>query len=312
MRDEPQFEGVREDAGIQGYEPAFVDVGGVRTRYYDVGSGEPIVLVHGGNWSGQASANRWTAAFEHLRESFRVIAFDRIGCGMTDNPAGPEDFRYGTELDHAMGVLDALGLDSCHLVGYSRGAGLASRMAVEDSDRFEALVLTNTATLGPPVGDEGFRHRRLFDLGDRGLEPTDPAYTRHWLEQYSYRTEYVDDERCRAAAYMASRSKARRTAAVMDEQGQYSNWTDSLETHMEHTRRRIREGAVSMPVLYLYGREDMTVPTEMALGAFEMFSRGEFPARLTTLDDCGHMVFLEYPAEFSRLVGDFVDFHCEA
>ncbi|MFB6199029.1 MAG: alpha/beta fold hydrolase, partial [Halobacteriaceae archaeon] len=79
-------------AGIDGYVPEFISVDGINTRYYDVGSGEPLVLVHGGNWSGHASANRWTRSFEHLANEFRVIAFDRIGCGLTDNPSDTDDY----------------------------------------------------------------------------------------------------------------------------------------------------------------------------------------------------------------------------
>lgn len=301
------YEGVREDGGIDGLEPAFVDVDGTRTRHYDIGDGEPIVLVHGGNWGGTSSANTWSAAIEHLRDDFRLLAFDRIGCGMTDNPEAPEDFRYAAEVDHALAYLDAVGIDRCHLVGFSRGAGLASRMAVEEPDRFRALGLTNSATLGPPAGDGRYRHDRLYRMGDLGLEPTDPAYVRYLLEQYSYRTDYITEERCRTAAYMASREKARRTAEVM-EGGQIETWRDTLETHMRLTRRRIADGVLTMPVLYVYGRNDLTVRLGAALGAVDLLGRTNPDVRLKLITGCGHMVFLEHPREFARTVSDFVGF----
>lgn len=305
-QDGDRFADVTPDAGIEGYEPAFVDVGGIRTRYYDVGSGDPLVLVHGGNWGGHWSANDWTATFEHLQDRFRVLAFDRVGCGMTENPSDPSAFRFDTDLDHALGFLDAMGLESIHLAGYSRGAGLATRMAVERPAKIRTMTLTNSVTLGPPVGDDGYRHGRLFDMEELGLERTDPAYVRRRLEQYSYRTDYVTDARVRAAAYMASREKARRTQRVMDEEGALEFWMDSLQSHMKVARRRVRDGVVSMPVHYLYGRNDLTMPTEMAMSAMDLFSQGATPVRLTVLDECGHMVFLEYPKTFADRVIDLV------
>ncbi|MFB6082201.1 MAG: alpha/beta fold hydrolase [Halanaeroarchaeum sp.] len=303
-----RFGDVAPDAGIEGYEPSFVTVDGIRTRYYDVGSGDPLVLVHGGNWGGHWSANDWTATFEYLRDRFRVLAFDRVGCGMTENPSDPAAFRFDADLEHALGFLDAIGLETVHLAGYSRGAGLATRMAVERPDAVRTLTLTNSVTLGPPVGDDGYRHRRLFDMEELGLERTDPAYVRRRLEQYSYRTDYVTDERVRAAAYMASREKARRTQHVMNEGGALEKWMDSLRKHMSEARRRVRNGVVSVPVHYLYGRNDLTMPSEMAMGAMDLFSQGNAPIRLTVLDECGHMVFLEYPETFARRVRDLVTY----
>lgn len=303
-----RFESVPPDAGVDGYEPSFVEVNGIRTRYYDVGSGEPLILVHGGNWGGHWSANDWTRTFEHLQDRFRVLAFDRVGCGLTDHPDDPRDFRFGTDLEHALGFVDALDVDAAHLSGFSRGAGLATRMAVQKPDRFNTLILTNSVTLGPPVGDDSYRHRRLFDMEELGLDPADPAYYRRRHEQYAYDSAYVTDDRVTAAASMAARENATRTRRIMDKGGEIENWTQSLQEHMSHTRRRVRQGTLSMPVLYLYGRNDLTMPTEMAMSGMEVFSQGDTEIRLTVLDDCGHMIFLEHPAEFARLLRDFVDF----
>src|SRR6266550_7345545 len=51
--------GVSQSGSIGGYEAKFIDVNGARTRYYDVGSGEVILLVHGARPSGTSSANTW-------------------------------------------------------------------------------------------------------------------------------------------------------------------------------------------------------------------------------------------------------------
>lgn len=299
---------VDEDGGIGEYEPEFVDVDGVRTRYYDGGTGDPLVLVHGGNWSGLSSANTWTDTFEYLREEFRVVAFDRIGCGMTDNPEVVEDYRYETELRHALGFIETMGFDTCHIAGYSRGGGLATRMAVEDPDRFDSLTITNSATLGPQTGDADHRWERIFRMEEFGLDPTDPEYKRDYYRQYSHRTDYITDERCRTAAYLRSRPKALETARIMEENGRQEHWEETMRDHMNETHQRIKDGVLTMPTLYVFGRNDLTVPLEMSMSAFDMMAQHNPRVRMKVINECGHMIFLEHPREFSRTLVDFVDY----
>jgi hypothetical protein len=49
-----------DPASIQGLTSKFVDVKGVRTRYYEMGQGEPMVLIHGGSTAGSSTANVWS------------------------------------------------------------------------------------------------------------------------------------------------------------------------------------------------------------------------------------------------------------
>ena len=69
--------------------PKFIDVEGIRTRYFERGSGETVVLVHGGAFgstTGACSADDWDLNFDGLAQWFRVFAIDKLGQGYTDNP----------------------------------------------------------------------------------------------------------------------------------------------------------------------------------------------------------------------------------
>src|SRR5215510_7208573 len=66
------------DSRLMG-EAKFIDVNGIRTRYFDGGNGEPLVLVHGGQWPATASAGGWAPVFDHLAGNFHVYAFDKLG-----------------------------------------------------------------------------------------------------------------------------------------------------------------------------------------------------------------------------------------
>lgn len=306
---ETELSDIREDGGVDGYTPEFVDIDGIRTRYYDIGDPENdvLVLLHGGNWSGLSSANIWSTAFDALSDRFRVLAFDRIGCGLTDNPETPEAYRYGTEIEHALAFLEELGIERCHVAGSSRGAGLATRLAVEVPERFQTLIMINSATFGPPAGDEIHRYERVFERVSEGVHETDPAYTELRYTQYAHQTEHIDAEFCRTNAYMRRQPKAERTAEVLQTNGRQEHWEETMREHMAETRDRIRNGALTIPTLYLFGRNDLTVPVEMAMGAFDLIAQENNDVRLKVVNDCGHLIYREYPAEFARTVTNFVD-----
>ena len=90
--------GSASPSSIGGHQARFVDVNGARTRYYDVGSGEPILLIHGARPSGTSSANTWVPILTGLSKRFRVLAPDRLGHGMTENPKG--DYSVTAEMEH--------------------------------------------------------------------------------------------------------------------------------------------------------------------------------------------------------------------
>ena len=64
----------------------FVDVKGTNTRYFEAGEGETMLLVHGGQFGGGASAEDWFLNFDALAESFHVYALDKTGQGYSDRP----------------------------------------------------------------------------------------------------------------------------------------------------------------------------------------------------------------------------------
>ncbi len=114
----------------------YVEVNGIRTRYFDQGTGPPLVLVHGGQSGGYNNhARKWEAVFPQLTKTFRVIALDRLGQGETDNLRA-EDYPnyYALDPKHLEGFLDALGLKGITLVGHSQGGWPVMRVARDRPD----------------------------------------------------------------------------------------------------------------------------------------------------------------------------------
>src|SRR5690349_3801336 len=105
------------EANLGGLKAKFIDAGGIRTRYYDEGSGDPMVLVHGTGFSGVASANTWTLNIPGLSARFHVYAPDKLASGLTDNPKSDDDLNIRGEVNHLYQFVQALGLKRFHLVG---------------------------------------------------------------------------------------------------------------------------------------------------------------------------------------------------
>lgn len=117
----------------------FFDSGGVRIRYIERGTGEPIVLLHGIGGSVQT----WIDAgvLESLAVDHRVIAFDARGHGKSEKPHDPKQYGREMALD-VVRLLDHMSLRRAHIVGYSMGAAITSQLLVIHPERFI------TATLG--------------------------------------------------------------------------------------------------------------------------------------------------------------------
>ena len=125
-------------------EDQYFDSNGVRIRYVEKGSGEPVILGHGSTGSIEGG---WieTGVFEALANDYRVIAFDQRGHGRSDKPHEPS--AYGLEIRYdIVRLLDHLGIEKAHIVGYAMGAQAVAQLLTISPERFL------TATLGatPP------------------------------------------------------------------------------------------------------------------------------------------------------------------
>jgi pimeloyl-ACP methyl ester carboxylesterase len=118
---------------------SYADVNGLSLHYEEHGSGEPLILLHGGIGAGEMFAPIVPA----LTEGRRVITVDLQGHGGTadvDRPLRPEDMA-----DDIAALLDHLGLEQIDLMGYSLGGIVALRTAIQHPERVRRLVLVSVA-----------------------------------------------------------------------------------------------------------------------------------------------------------------------
>lgn len=121
--------------------PSAVAADGTRIYYDTFGNpdGEPLLLLMG------LAVDRWGWIRQRadLARRFRCIAIDNRGAGLSEKPDGPYDVF--TMSGDALCVLDAEGIDSAHVMGFSLGGVMAQVLAVRSPDRIRSLVLASTA-----------------------------------------------------------------------------------------------------------------------------------------------------------------------
>src|SRR5258706_16482383 len=112
---------------------------GIRTNVHDIGTGVPVLLIHGSGPGVSAWAN-WRLTIPELAKRSRVIAPDMVGFGYTERPAG-QRYDMDTWVTQAVGLLDALDIERTDLVGNSFGGALALALTIRHPQRVRRLVL---------------------------------------------------------------------------------------------------------------------------------------------------------------------------
>jgi pimeloyl-ACP methyl ester carboxylesterase len=128
---------------------AYVEAGGVHTYYEVNGEGEPLILLHGG----MCTAETFDGQTPALAERYRVYVPERRGHGRTPDVDGP--ITYEIMAADTIAFMEAAGIESAHLVGFSDGALVALLVALQRPELVRRLVLigqcVNLEYLSPEV-----------------------------------------------------------------------------------------------------------------------------------------------------------------
>lgn len=117
----------------------YVDAAGDRIHYVEQGSGSPLLLIHGAFGSGSNFLQTDFATC--LAARHRVIAPDSLAHGGSDAPSDPTRYGAYRRALHLAAVLNALGIERAHIVGYSMGGWMASALAAFHPERIASLAI---------------------------------------------------------------------------------------------------------------------------------------------------------------------------
>lgn len=266
-----------------------VDVDGVPTNYHDTGAhhtGASAVLLLHGSGPGVSAWVNWRGVIPELSRRHRVVAPDALGFGYT---AAPADQRWDLDAwyGHLAGFLDALALDRVCVVGNSFGGALALRLATEQPERVDRLVLMGSVGVSFPLtpGLEAVW----------GFTPSLDAM-RALLELFAWDSSRIGDDLVRLRLAAATRPGVAEAFTAMFPAPRQSA-VDALVVEPD------KVAALQHPTLLLHGRDDRVIPLATSLRLLEHIPS----AQLHVFGQCGHWVQIEQRERFLSLVGSFLE-----
>lgn len=260
----------------------FVDVGNTQIYYEEMGSGRPVIMVHGG----LLDRRMWDDQFAAFAHSYRAIRFDARGHGLSKAPSGT--FSHHEDLKK---ILDALKVEKAAIMGFSMGGYIAIDVALVYPDRVRALILVAPGLTGYKFESEPLKkNNELFNKAaqENDLKMLVEYFQRSWTDGPSRTPDQVNP---------AVREKVRQMSIATLE-----IWNDeSREIRLEPPAiGRLAE--IHVPTLAVVGDLDMPDILEI-VGLIEKNIKG---ARKEVINGVAHMVSMEKPEEFNRIVLDFL------
>lgn len=257
---------------------------GARVSYARVGTGEPVLLIQGVGAIGKA----WTPQVEALKQRFSVITFDNRGIGASTITEGR--LTIESMADDALAILDAEGIDRCHVVGHSMGGLIAMQLALISPRRVKSLALLCTF----PDGQSGVRlTRNTFFTGIRTRLGTRNMRRNAFLSLVLSKAGMRSEQLRTLATEMTDlfgRDLADQPPIIMKQLRAMSRFDPTW---------RLRCLA-SIPTLVVSGEED-----RIAVPAYGRKLAGAIPgAAYLQLEKAGHAVPIESPESINRLLAE--------
>ncbi len=264
-------------------ESGTLETNGARIYYEVDGSGDPVVLIH----AGVANLRMWDEQVPALGDAYRVIRYDTRGYGQTVTDA----VEFSNRADIAA-LLDHLGEASAHVLGLSRGGSIALDFAIESPERVRSLVVAAGGVGGYESPDES--PAETFEEAEKlwvahNWEALADWETAFWADGPGQPPDRVDPTvRERVHAWVLSNYRA------LKEEGTPQPLDPPAVGRL---------GELRVPLLVILGTLDEPGTSESM-----RHLAGAVPgARLEVFEGSAHMLNLEQPDRFNRVLRDFLD-----
>ncbi|MDZ5781947.1 alpha/beta fold hydrolase [Marinococcus luteus] len=257
----------------------------VKVNYTDVGSGPPIVLLHGiPTWS-----YLYQAVIPQLEEEYRVIVPDLLGYGYSDQ-RDRFDRSLHVQAKMVIKLMEHLELEQVHLAAHDIGGGVGLILALEEPDRINKLVLSNTVAYDSwpieemlMVGHPSWKNKSLQDMKD--------FLSKGYNEVFAEREQLTD-------TFLEGI-----TAPYLHEEGKVSLVRNAAALNTNHTTALTPKlSDIQHSVLLLWGTQDPWQPVETG----EMLEKDLPNSELVRINHSAHWVPQEAPdmlaAEIKRFI----------
>ena len=256
-------------------------INGARIHYDRAGEGLPLLLLH----AGIADSRMWAPQLEEFAKHFDVICPDTRGFGQSELP--PVRWSEPSDL---LSLMDHLALKPAHLVGCSLGSAIAMDFAIQHAERLSRLVV-----VGPSIGGANFgkKYPDVF-AAVRAADESGDLNALNLAEMHLF----LDGPR-RPQGYV--KGPVRELFLDMNGKNLGVDFTKAATDDMAPPAiERLHE--ITAPTLVVVGDED--VPP--VFDAVEVLMEKVPHARKAVIHDAAHLPNLEHPAEFNRIVLEFL------
>jgi pimeloyl-ACP methyl ester carboxylesterase len=262
--------------------------------YRTVGSGPPVVLIHGM----VNSSRHWESVALRLGGEYTVIAPDLIGHG--DSAAVRGDYSLGAHAASVRDLLAAIGVERATVVGHSLGGGVAMQFFYQFPQRTERLVLVSSGGLGREVSP---LLRGAALPGAAGLLWV-AAHPR-LLAALSRIGERLKQRGVDRGVYLQAIARA---LAPLEEPGARKAFLQTLRSVIDARGQRVsaRDRLYLLdgfPTLIVWGQRDNTIPLAHGRAAHEAAPGSRFE----TLPGAAHFPHLEDPEGLAAAIADFLE-----
>ena len=257
--------------------------------YYEVhGDGEPLVLVMG---IGYESSLWMLHQVPALSTDFQVVIFDNRDVGRSSKAGG--SYTIGDMADDIAGLLDGLSIRRAHVMGLSMGGMIAQEFALRHPDRLNRLVLCGTGAA-------------------TARSASDPIRIWSWLKCHDSSGEIFAAEQFAwlfSPGFLRNHEAVRQTSAFLASNPNPCTpdaYERQAQAYLRHdTLDRLRW--IEAPTLVVVGEEDRLTPPSVVRELADSIPRARF--EVMRGEGTSHLVPLERPDEFNRLVADFLGDH---
>jgi 2-hydroxymuconate-semialdehyde hydrolase len=261
-------------------------VDGLATNYLEAGEGDPVVLLHGGEFGGSAELG-WERNIAALAAGYRVLAPDMLGFGESAKVVDFVDGR-GLRIRHIARFCETLGVQSAHFVGNSMGAINLLNDATSDAPLLPVRSLVIICGGGEIQQNKHFEALQEYDATFPGM--------RRIVEALFYAASYPGDEeyvRRRYESSVAPGAWEAIAAARFRRPGSSRPPTPSSARAYER---------IDVPTLVIEGAKDKLLPNGWAAEIAEQIRN----ARSAVIDEAGHCPQIEQSSVVNELLLGFL------
>ena len=253
----------------------------IMTYYEEAGSGDPLILITG--LAGDLQA--WALQVPTLSKYFRAITFDNRGAGRTSAPDKP--YSITGMADDVAALMDTLGVQTAHLLGWDMGGYIAQEFAIKYPTRVHKLVLVATA-----ASIDGYARAVLGSWANARRSNLSREQWQRFVAPYVFSPGLLDDKERFERAILGGASNA---------YGQQDHAFLRQVTACLAFEASGRLGAVKAPTLVVGGKDDVLTP----LRNQEKLAKLIPGATLKVLEGA-HSGVVEFPNEYNASILEFL------